>query len=726
MSIIIYYNSVSSLREEIEQSNINKLEQIKTITDERSKELESLAARMSYDPRLTPYMTRNNYYSREAINELKKYKAMSSIIKDLFIYYHHTDTIYSSGGSYSLDTLTSKTYDFAHWRGSEILSDLHTEQPLIKVTNDNVRGNQIIAYIYPIPLNSSTPYGTVMYFIEEADITYLIQNILGDFYGNTYIFDEDGSVIVSHINDQSIAQQDLSQLFNGKDGVSTLEMDGKEYSLITVNSEISEWSFVATIEASQYFKRMIHLRTFLSLILLSVILIGSIFAIQLGRHQYKPIQGLFELMKKSEGKEASVVFDGRNELEVIHKRITDIFSNQESLNETMFLQKPLVKEQVLMKLLKGKITNHNEMNSLIKSVDMNLEEGYYFVAIIAFEGDLLTETEIKSREMIKTILSELKFQDAVTYGIDLFDQDKMALIVIMDKKVSSANDQRRKVISDVKKAIDNISPLKSVISVGSVYHDRRRINRSFIEALAAIEYKIVTTHGTIIYFEDIRLQQEQQFGYPIDDQLKIIQSIKQGDQDVAIETLTHMFKELTKEDLSIQVLKSICYDIINTILKTISEVGLGEHIQDYHSLIDFRSVEQLEEKLRKIIINICQEIEEKKESRNNTLRDKILDYVHTHYKTYDLTLGNIAQEFDLSISYLSRFFKEQIGETFTNYVYDLRLKEAKRQLTQTDKPIKSIVKNVGYNDASNFSSRFRKTVGITPGEYRKLNKEHLS
>ncbi len=72
LSFIVYKNSVSSLREEIEQANISKLEQVKQLTDERMNELETLAARISYDPRLTPYMVSDDYYGGEAIDELKK------------------------------------------------------------------------------------------------------------------------------------------------------------------------------------------------------------------------------------------------------------------------------------------------------------------------------------------------------------------------------------------------------------------------------------------------------------------------------------------------------------------------------------------------------------------------------------------------------------------------------------------------------------------------------
>ncbi len=86
MSSIIYLNSVSNLKEEIEQSNLAKLEQVAAITNERMSELESISNRIAHDPRLTPYMIHHPYYGLEAVAELKKYKANSSILEELLIF----------------------------------------------------------------------------------------------------------------------------------------------------------------------------------------------------------------------------------------------------------------------------------------------------------------------------------------------------------------------------------------------------------------------------------------------------------------------------------------------------------------------------------------------------------------------------------------------------------------------------------------------------------------
>jgi AraC-like DNA-binding protein len=50
------------------------------------------------------------------------------------------------------------------------------------------------------------------------------------------------------------------------------------------------------------------------------------------------------------------------------------------------------------------------------------------------------------------------------------------------------------------------------------------------------------------------------------------------------------------------------------------------------------------------------------------------------------------------------------------------MEDVKRQLRETDKPIKEIVVQVGYLDVANFTRKFKKIVGVTPGQYRNLNR----
>ena len=99
----------------------------------------------------------------------------------------------------------------------------------------------------------------------------------------------------------------------------------------------------------------------------------------------------------------------------------------------------------------------------------------------------------------------------------------------------------------------------------------------------------------------------------------------------------------------------------------------------------------------------------------------ILKYIKEHFKS-DITLKNTAEHFYINSSYLSRIFKEQTGFSFCEYITKLRVKEANKLLTLTDKPITEIAYICGFNSSNSFCKTYKKTMGITALEYKKMAK----
>lgn len=97
---------------------------------------------------------------------------------------------------------------------------------------------------------------------------------------------------------------------------------------------------------------------------------------------------------------------------------------------------------------------------------------------------------------------------------------------------------------------------------------------------------------------------------------------------------------------------------------------------------------------------------------------EIKDYLDDHFAE-KITLDALAERFYINKFYLTRVFREQFGQTVTNYLVQLRITQAKRLLRFSDKNIEAIAQECGMNDANYFSRVFKKIEGITPGEYRR-------
>lgn len=96
----------------------------------------------------------------------------------------------------------------------------------------------------------------------------------------------------------------------------------------------------------------------------------------------------------------------------------------------------------------------------------------------------------------------------------------------------------------------------------------------------------------------------------------------------------------------------------------------------------------------------------------------IKDYIDEHY-TEDISLESVADVFEINKFYLAKIFKDEYGMPIGNYIRYMRISKAKSLLRFTKMKIEKIGEECGVEDPNYFSRIFKKTEGITPGEYRK-------
>lgn len=83
-----------------------------------------------------------------------------------------------------------------------------------------------------------------------------------------------------------------------------------------------------------------------------------------------------------------------------------------------------------------------------------------------------------------------------------------------------------------------------------------------------------------------------------------------------------------------------------------------------------------------------------------------------------LSLAGIASAVDIHPVHLARQFRAVHGCTVGDYIRDVRIAFARRQLTTTDVPISEIALSAGFFDQSQLTSAFKRVTGRTPAAYR--------
>jgi len=95
-----------------------------------------------------------------------------------------------------------------------------------------------------------------------------------------------------------------------------------------------------------------------------------------------------------------------------------------------------------------------------------------------------------------------------------------------------------------------------------------------------------------------------------------------------------------------------------------------------------------------------------------------LAYIHQNYKSR-ISLEEAARREFMSVQYLSRLFREQLGTTFMEYLNALRVSGAERELVFTKDTITRVALNNGFASARALGEQFARKHGCTPAEYRK-------
>ncbi len=126
-------------------------------------------------------------------------------------------------------------------------------------------------------------------------------------------------------------------------------------------------------------------------------------------------------------------------------------------------------------------------------------------------------------------------------------------------------------------------------------------------------------------------------------------------------------------------------------------------------------------------------------ARNITLMDKVIlknanqegtialvNYIHQHiYSPDELRAEKMAEHFNLSLTYISEYFKKHVGINLQQYITDYKIKLIETRLRFTDMRINEIAFEFGFTDESHLNRIFKKYKSKSPTEYRKASQSNL-
>lgn len=110
-----------------------------------------------------------------------------------------------------------------------------------------------------------------------------------------------------------------------------------------------------------------------------------------------------------------------------------------------------------------------------------------------------------------------------------------------------------------------------------------------------------------------------------------------------------------------------------------------------------------------------------KDDAENKRIQNVFDFIMINYAN-EIDLADVAAVASMSITSFCRFFKQRTRKTFTEFVNEVRVGHACKDLMYSDDNINEVAFKSGFNNISNFNRKFKEITGFTPSQY--LEKTH--
>jgi two-component system response regulator YesN len=301
--------------------------------------------------------------------------------------------------------------------------------------------------------------------------------------------------------------------------------------------------------------------------------------------------------------------------------------------------------------------------------------------------------------------------------VSLLRKDLEELVLIMKGNTPEYLVEARDVIVDQITADVARTACEVVVGRGTPGQGITDIGHSFLEALANVENATRLQRGA------------GPTGMTAADWLKVDRSaledyLKCGVEDELDDFFDGFILPLARAHPSSIVKNYIVLDIVFTATRLIREWG-GEPNQVLPELDlldavvgESNSVEQIKEQLRPILSQALAF----RDAQANTLHVGVIhqarEYIDHHYMDSDISLQIVASRVGHSPSHFCTIFGEATGQTFKEYLTDVRMRRARELLRTTHLRSAEVSTQVGYNDPHYFSLVFRKCTGLSPRDFR--------
>ncbi len=564
-----------------------------------------------------------------------------------------------------------------------------------------------------IGINKPPTYFFISYYKDN------IFPIVEENEGNYAIIDQNKFVAgsgKSKIKWSNILNENITNMISNAEN--SQKINNSKYTIRYANSERLKglnyiYASPRTI-ASNSIKNLLYGSIMIYLIL---IVSGIIVAFYYSRYVYSPISEILNLFKELNKEK---IDNNQDEFSYIQENIKSIRQANLSLRNTIKNNSISLKTKFLRELTYGLIPA-DIITTRAKMYNIHIFDNKTSIIVLELinyqylNEEFTREAILKINNDILLILSEqLKNKNCEVFELSY----KQYGIFIEEDNITEIKNILNKALA----AINTSCELEMVAAIGQAVKRKEDLHLSAYSVLEMLEHRSPTDKRLILSYDQKENLEHGSYYYPLEVEGNIINYVIKGKvNDVKILLKTLLKRNLETQNMDREVRSELIFAIIGTIYRILHKINiktkqLFNKDDLFNELQRIKNKQDLEEKIIKIFIKISESINTEKEDQEKTFTDQLVGYIEEYYAE-NLSLVDLAEEFNYSTGYISRLFKSHVKENFKDYLNRYRISKAKEFLEQDPKrKIKDVAEMVGYSTVT-FIRNFKKYEGISPGQY---------
>ena len=716
---IIYTQSMRIIETEIHRADDAILKQVGQSLDAKLREIEQVAYKLELDPRVRalllasgdeePIHSYNKYWLS---NEFRAYMLTNGFIGQFYIYLRNSDAILASNGVFNPDLYHSRYYEpsglpYDEWRRLML-------RPREKAYVPAAGG---VAFVKPL-----VPYASVD--PDDAMGSLVLQLNMSQWTTETPVIVVNSAGRVVFAADAGAYGEPLDVAKLRDHTAVRLDYAGREMMAYAVPSAVADWKYVSLVPADLFMFKAASIRRLTAVMLALALLLGGLLAYVFSSKNYRPIERLLQLL----GRKPDAERGPANEYRILEETVSSIVAENEHMERKVMRQNSALRDYYLVRLIKGKLSGGDAAEDMHEFYRNHFVSGEFAVMLLHLEPS----GGGKEEELI-SFIAKNALQDAIggTHAGFVIEVDSFVCALVNFRHADRAL-QKKELLQAAELTRTFLAKKFGVVCSVAVSRTRGSISEikdAYREAMEALEYTLIYGSGVVIHADDVLgrsgggaeeaafSEKEQRFRH----------FVRAGDFENARRVVRELAGETMRAaNVPIDLVKVRMFGLINTVLTTIAEFAFTldrdflDRLQPVDRLVRCRTLPRLEKEIYAILGEIEARVEQILNENRVTLRDRAVALIEEQYGNPDLSVSMIADQLQVSLPYLSKYFKQQTGEGLLEYIQKVRIRKAQEVLDAADREysVKELSALVGYANPGTFTRLFKKYVGVTPGKFK--------